>query len=57
MIFFNKDFKKWKEKAKERRLEIKALKKRNKELGKSRDNWKNKAENFKVELEEEKKKL
>lgn len=35
MLFSDKDSKKWKEKAKTRRLENKALKKRNKELTKA----------------------
>jgi len=57
MLSFVKDSKNWKEKAKARRLEIKALKKRIEELSYSRDNWKNKAETFKIELKEEKKKI
>ena len=57
MFFFDKDSSKWKKKAKSRSIDIKALKKRNKELSKSRDNWKGKAEDFKTKLEEEKKKI
>lgn len=37
----------WKEKAKERRLEIKELKKRVKELSKNRNKWKSKAAKYK----------
>jgi hypothetical protein len=48
---------KWKEKAKQRSIENKKLKKRNQELSKSRDNWKNKSESLKTQLKEEKKKF
>lgn len=37
----------WKKKAKERRIEIKSLKKDNKRLKKSREKWKNEATKYK----------
>jgi len=40
--------KKWKEKAKERGQEIKRLKKQIKEISKSKNKWKDKAESFKL---------
>jgi len=46
----------WKEKAKERSLENKKLKKRIKELSQNRDKWKNKADKFKDLYSEELKK-
>ena len=47
----------WKQKATKRTLEIKALKKRNKELIKSRELWKLKAEKLATELDDKKKSL
>ena len=47
-----RDFSKgWKDKAKERRLEIKRLKKQLKEMGKSRAKWEKKAKKFKERYE------
>lgn len=46
----------WKEKAKERRLENKELKKRLKELSKNRNKWKSKAVRYKDLYSEELKK-
>jgi len=40
--------KEWKEKAKERGQEIKRLKKQIKEISKSKNKWKDKAESFKL---------
>ena len=58
MFFLSKKIdSKWKEKAKQRSIENKKLKKRNQELSKSRDNWKNKSESLKTQLKEEKKKF
>lgn len=42
----------WKEKAKERRVKIKALKNRLKELLKNRDHWKKKAKKTEVQVNE-----
>lgn len=56
-IFRKKLDNNWKEKATERNLEIKKLKKRVKELSKNRDKWKNEAEKFLNLFRKEKKKL
>jgi len=42
----------WKNKAKERRIEIKALKKRMKEIIESRNHWKSASERLREEKEE-----
>ena len=47
----------WKDKAKDRRLENKALKKRLQELTTSRDTWKVKAQQRQAELEQTKQQL
>ena len=47
----------WKDKAKDRRLENKALKKRLQELTTSRDKWKVKAQQRQAELEQTKQQL
>jgi len=57
MFFIKNTINIWKEKAVERRVENKALKKRLKELIKSRDNWRNKAVKLKAEISVEKKKF
>ena len=58
MFNFKKDklSENWKDKAKERILENKKLKKRIKELSKNRDKWKDKASRFKELYTEELKK-
>lgn len=57
MLFVTKIKNEWKMKAIARRKEINKLKKKNKIDKKSRDKWRSKALNYKIELADEKKKI
>lgn len=56
-LFSSRSLVSWKDKAKARRLENKALKKRLQELTESRDKWKLKAQQRQAELEQTKQQL